>query len=289
MGKRKQSDSATGTMSSTETAAATNAPLPIETPAIQAAAETRIELPKIESTFIGPLQTDSILAAIAAQSSPAQAEAPRGGLPRYAFAASVAAAAVLGGLLGAAATAGFTREAQAPAAEPAAAVETRALKETVVRLGTELATVKASIDAANRATSSQLGKLAERFDRAEKAQAEPVAKLAKITESLDRLEKRPVAAHDVTGSVTAVDKQQSKPPVAEGWKLRDFYAGRAVVESRGGGVYEVGPGSNLPGLGKVETIKREDGRVVVVTPKGIIAAAIEQQQRRPHYAPYRYY
>ncbi len=277
MGKRKQSDSA-----------ATNAPLPIETPAIQAATDTKIELPKIESTLIGPLQPEPILAAIAAKSL-APADAPRGGMQRYAFAASVAAAAVLGGLLGAAATAGFTHETKAPAAEPAAAIETRALKETVVRLGTELATVKASIDAANRHAAAQFGKLAERFDRAEKAQAEPAAKLARITESLDRLEKRPVAAHDVTGAVTTVEKQQAKPPVAEGWKLRDFYAGRAVVESRGGGVYEVGPGSNLPGLGKVETIKREDGRVIVVTPKGIIASAIEQQQRRPQYAPYRYY
>ena len=153
MGKRKQSGSATGAVSSTEPTAAVSAPLPVENPAIQAATYTKIELPKIESTLIGPLQTEPILAAIAAKSL-AQADALRGGMQRYAFAASVAAAAVFGGLLGAAATAGFTREAQGPIAELAAAVETRALKETVVRLGPELATVKASIDAANQATSS---------------------------------------------------------------------------------------------------------------------------------------
>ena len=62
-------------------------------------------------------------------------------------------------------------------------------------------------------------------------------------------------------------KEESKPPVAEGWRLRDFYAGRAVVESRNGTLFEVGPGSNLPGLGRVETIKRENGKVVVVTRK----------------------
>ena len=38
-----------------------------------------------------------------------------------------------------------------------------------------------------------------------------------------------------------------------------------MVESRNGTLFEVGPGSNLPGLGRVEAIKRENGRVVVVT------------------------
>ncbi len=39
--------------------------------------------------------------------------------------------------------------------------------------------------------------------------------------------------------------------------------------------------SNVPGLGKVETIKRENGKVVVVTAGGIIAASLEP--RRPSY------
>ena len=72
----------------------------------------------------------------------------------------------------------------------------------------------------------------------------------------------------MTGSVTSIEKQQSKPPSLEGWRLRDFYAGRAVVESRNGTLFEVGPGSKLPGVGQVETIKREDGKVVVTTPEG---------------------
>src|SRR5215207_9160611 len=109
MGKRKQSDFATGTVSSIEATQAADTPLAIETPAIQTAAQTKIDLPKIESAPIGSLQAEPILAAIAAQ-APAQAAAQRAGMQRYAFAASVAVAAVLGGLLGAAATAGFTRE-----------------------------------------------------------------------------------------------------------------------------------------------------------------------------------
>ena len=63
--------------------------------------------------------------------------------------------------------------------------------------------------------------------------------------------------------------------------------GRAVVESRSGTLFRVGPGSNVPGLGRVESIKRENGRVVVTTANGIIAASLEQ--RRPTYFnPYRW-
>ena len=146
--------------------------------------------------------------------------------------------------------------------------------------------VKAGIASAQRNTGTQFGKLTERLDRTEKAQAEPVGKLAKIQESIDRLEQRQQhagaavpPASEVTGSV--VPKEESRPLVAEGWRLRDFYDGRAVVESRNGTQFRVVPGSNVPGLGRVETIKRENGKVVVVTASGIIAASLEP--RRPNY------
>ena len=77
------------------------------------------------------------------------------------------------------------------------------------------------------------------------------------------------AAPDATGSIAT--KQQDKPPVVAGWYLRDVFDGRALVESRYG-LYEIGPGAPLPGVGRVETIKRQDGRWVVVTPKGLIVS-----------------
>jgi hypothetical protein len=92
---------------------------------------------------------------------------------------------------------------------------------------------------------------------------------------------------DVTGSVAVAKiepKQEAKPPLAEGWHLLDVYAGRAMVESRSGRVFEVGPGSNLPELGRVEGIRREDGRMVVVTRNGIIAASTERR-RMPRFMP----
>jgi hypothetical protein len=223
-------------------------------------------------------------------------DAPSGlHLPRYApLAAAVVFAVVLGALAGAATTAGLMRD-SLPPPSIAAADATRDLQKTVAQLSSELATLKSGIASAQRSTTSQFGKLADRLDRTEKAQAEPAAKLAKIQESVERLDKRQqqaMASADVTGSVTPkpgalTPKDQAHPPIAEGWRLRDYYAGRAVLESRNGTLYEVGPGANVPGLGKIESIKRENGKVVVLAKGGIVTAAIDP--RRPPYGPsYRY-
>ncbi len=258
----------------------------------------QIELPKDEtphdaqtaSASIWSLDTAKLYFANARQHMP--------------LAASLGIAAVLGALAGAAATTALTSETPKPAVETrTAGDDTRTLKETLVRISSELATLKASVDAANRNSGSQLNKLSERLDRAEKAQAEPSAKIAKIADSLDRLEKRQVAAsapattvaalqppvhQDVTGSVGSAEKLQAKLPVVEGWKLHEFFGGRAVVENRmTGSLFEVGPGSNLPGLGRIETIRREDNRIVIVTPKGIISAALDPRRQPAPYYPYR--
>jgi hypothetical protein len=207
--------------------------------------------------------------------------------PSYApIAAASVFAVALGAIAGAASTSNLFRD-SSPPADMVAANANRALQDSVAQLSSELATLKTGIASAQRSTSTQFGKLVERLDRTEKAQAEPVGKLAKILESIDRLEQRqqhaaapaPVPAPEVTGSVTP--KEEPRPQVAEGWRLRDFYDGRAVVESRNGMQFRVGPGSNVPGLGRVETIRRENGKVVVVTASGIITASLEP--RRPNY------
>lgn len=269
-------------------ASTTDQPLPLDGQLIDAEAKTiTIDLTAI-GTRIEPPETETI----ERDGNTEQRFAPDAGDPaRRKFpllAASLAFAVIVGGLAGVAVSAVLSG---APPAAPAAAValtdETRTLQERVVRLSGELATLKAGIEAANRTSATQLNKISERLDRAEKAQIEPTAKLAKISESLDRLERRTASAAtpDVTGSVTSVEKQQSKPPVIEGWMLRDYYAGRAVLENRNGRLYEVGPGSNLPGVGQIETIKRVDGKVVVTTPKGIITSSLEPPRRPAYHLP----
>jgi len=262
-------------------AAPAKGPLLIEGPKATAATDSTI-------IDLEPLHT-----ATANEGASAESVAPeqisRWRLPATApLAAAITLAVALGAIAGAAATSSLMRE-QSPA--PIVADSTRSLQESVAQLGSELATLKAGIANAQRSASTQFSKLTERLDRADKAQAEPQARLAKIQESIDRLEHRPqqaavAPAHEVTGSV-APPKEESKPQVAEGWRLRDFYDGRAVVESRNGTLFKVAPGSNVPGLGRVETIKRENGRVTVVTASGIIAASLEP--RRPAYfMPYRW-
>jgi len=210
-------------------------------------------------------------------------------LPTYApLAAGLALAVIAGALAGAAATAFLTGPAPST---PVVAESTPALPNSVAQLSSELAAVKSGVVTAQRSASTQFGKIAERLDRAEKAQAEPAGKLAKLQESLDRLEHRqqvasaPAAANadasDITGSIKP--KEESKPQVVEGWRLRDYFDNHAILEGKNGTLFRVGQGSVVPGLGKIE-IKRENGKVVVVTPSGIITASLEP--RRPGYSYY---
>ncbi len=213
---------------------------------------------------------------------------------RAALAASLAFAMAIGAVAGGAAGHYVWPSSNAATPVPSAADEVRALRETVVRLSTDMTALQARIDNASRSTSAQIGKLGERIDRVAKADAEPAAKLAKMSDALDRMERRLAAAPDVTGSVTAVAKTSAQPPQpspVDGWRLRQFFGGRALVESRTGELYEVGPGASLPGLGRVESIRRQDGKVIVVTAKGQIAGAPEPRRMPmppPRYMQYRY-
>lgn len=63
----------------------------------------------------------------------------------------------------------------------------------------------------------------------------------------------------------------NRPKVVEGWVLRDVGRGGALIEGRGG-LYEVYTGDPVPGLGKVDAIKKQDGRWVVYTTKGLVVA-----------------
>jgi len=203
-----------------------------------------------------------------------------------AVAAAVILAAIAGAFGGALATAGLSHRGDAG---NAAAAEVKTLDGQVTQLQSEIAALKASLDHANKLASAQLGKATDRLDRLEKAQAEPAAKIAKLTETVDKLrtaQAQPAspapttvasaAPGEVTGSI-APKPEAAKPqpagrlPTVEGWVLRDVYDGGAVIEGRGGS-YEVYAGDPVPGLGRVDAIRRQDGRWVVVTSRGLIVA-----------------
>jgi hypothetical protein len=144
----------------------------------------------------------------------------------------------------------------------------------------ELATLKASVDGATRGANGQFAKLVDRLDRVEHAQAEPSAKLTHIAEAVDRLEKKnvaaaaPLAAPETTGSIGAPPSSVEGgkgDKLLQDWIVQDARHGHALVASRFGGVFDVTVGGMLPGLGHVQSIKRQDGQWVVLTDKGLIS------------------
>jgi TolA-binding protein len=163
-------------------------------------------------------------------------------------------------------------------------IEVNALRGVITQLSAEVASLKASLDTNAKTASSQLNKIAERVERSERAQAEPAARVAKLSELLERIDKRTAAASaptipasapalasaapETTGSIAP--KQQERPAIVSDWILREVYRGRALVENARFGMYEVAPGNSLPGIGRIENIRRQDGRWVVVTPRGLI-------------------
>jgi hypothetical protein len=207
-----------------------------------------------------------------------------------ALAAVVALAALAGALGGALATSGLTHVAN----DDVAAGGNRALEASIARIDSDILSLKASLEHTSKIGMSQFNKTSDRLDKVEKAQAEPAAKLAKLSEAVDKLRAAPAptpvaaapaasaAQKEVTGSVTppatAAQAAATPPkaevgrlPTVEGWILRDVANGGALIEGRQG-VYEVYAGDPVPGLGRVDAIRRQDGRWVVVTSKGLIVA-----------------
>jgi len=246
-------------------------------------AARKIELANIEAPHLAPQIDeltpssggDAAAADDAARESGEESAAPH--VSRFTvLAASLALAAALGAMVGALVAYGLARPGAIPAVAGRTALEEiQALKENVVQARVELAALKLSIDSANRNTGAQLSRISERIDRVERSQAEPAAKLTKALDTLERLSRGEAASKDVTGSVVASASglnQPAKPAAVEGWVVRDVYRGTALIEGRMG-VIEVDQGDVVPGLGRVDAIRKQDGRWVVVTPKGLIMPA----------------
>jgi hypothetical protein len=259
----------------------------IEAPAIQPSLDTRIEMPP--TAAIPALERikrknakratseEGSEAARASEPAGTEAPAPARSNKFVLLAASVALAAAFGGLVGGLAAPG---PATAPPQGPIATEETRALRDSIAQIKTELGALRTAIESGTRNTTTQFTKVGERFDRVERAQAAPAATLTKAIEALDRLERRVQPANasaDVTGSVAAqpvaaVPTPPARPAIVEGWVVRDVYRGVALLQGRRLGTIEVEAGDSIPGVGRIESIKRQDGRWVVVTPKGLITS-----------------
>jgi hypothetical protein len=233
-------------------------------PAADVASPIAVDTPAVATIASKPVAAIAATAEITSPQTNAAAPSSRFAL----LAASVGFAAALGAVIGSLSTMSLARAPEVAADTTPAPDQGRTLK-ALAQIGADVTALKTSIETSNRGANSQFTKISERLDRTERAQAEPAAKLAALTESFSRLEHRIAPTADVTGSITA--KDPAKPSILEGWVVRDIYRGRAVVENRNR-AYEVGPGSNLPGIGRIEAITQQNGRWVVVTPKGLIVS-----------------
>jgi hypothetical protein len=196
-------------------------------------------------------------------------QAPR--VPR--LAAAIALAIAGGAVAGSLGTLWITRADQRE--QVLARNETNQLKSAIERLNSDLATVRANVESANRGTNTQFTRLTERMDKVERT--EPVAKIAKINETLERLDRRTRDLPDLPPvperiSAPVPIKEIPRVSVVPGWVVRSVYDGMALIQGRIG-LIEVEVGDPLPGGGRVEAIRRQEGRWVVVTSKGLILAA----------------
>jgi len=248
-------------------------------------AQAKSELPSVESPPISPatetpaIATDTPAPAIEpiAAATPtvepitdaAPVAKPRFVLrprhKRYALlAASVTFAAALGAVVGALASGGFS----APARPDVAAIEeNKAMQQSIARLGKEVTTLKASLEQANKSAHIQIAKISERLEHA----------TAEVTGSISAPQTTapvltPLPSPRPTPRIAAVEPPPpARPSVVAGWTIRDTRNGYVYVENHGE-LYQVVLGAPLPGLGPVQSVKRQDGRWVVLTPKGIIVS-----------------
>jgi hypothetical protein len=299
------------TMESPAIAADHEAP-PKADPKIEAPkVEPKMEAPKVEASKVEPpRETAKVLSVspgtrsrheeASTQSATLEA-APR--RSRFAAMAAVVALATIAGAIGGAlATAGLTHVADAAVTSSG----NGALESAIARIDADIVALKAGLEHTSKLGMSQFNKANDRLDKIEKAQTEPAAKLAKLSEAVDKLRGTQAAApaapvtaaaaapaastapKDVTGTVTtptgaaalpAPAASPAAPPktevarlqTVEGWVLRDVSHGGALIEGRRG-LYEVYAGDPVPGLGRVDAIRKQDGRWVVVTTKGLVVS-----------------
>ncbi len=226
---------------------------------------------------------------------------------RFAFlAATIAVAAGLGSIAGAAGYSGVSHLMAAPEAKPAPQVvrvdnsaEMKSLRETAAQLragfrqlNDNVNALRASLEGTGKSASPQLAKindavarLSETIERQERSHAETAQRIAKATDALDKLERRAGAAMsgaDVTGSVAApaaksrvaeakpTISRPPEPPTVEGWRLRRVVDGDLAIVEGPDRVIEVVPGDTIRGVGRVHDIKKIGGRWAVLTASGLI-------------------
>jgi hypothetical protein len=177
--------------------------------------------------------------------------------------ASIGLAIAIGATGGSFSALGFLQWAELGVTEaapmPTMVDETRAIWSAVTRLQNDMAVLRSNDESTGTGSST--------------------GQLAAITDRVDRIEKRigTLQEKEATGSVqgapaTNATSRRQRGGVS-GWSVRDVYRNAALIQGSQFGMIEVSPGDNIPGLGRIHSIRQKDGRWVVVTSKGVITSA----------------
>ncbi len=266
-------------------------------------AANKLDLPSVESPSISPADLVSepaavaapIIASIVEPASVPAAEAPVAPVVEAAvtvtsaawpsvtlfslkprqkrqalLAASVAIAGAVGAVTGAVLSSGFALS--TPQTTIAAAEERKAMEQTIAQLTKDVTTLRTGLEIANKSAHAQIAKIAERADRIERTvSAELVTGSISAPQTVPAVPV-PVPTPRPAPRIAAPEvAPPARPQIVQDWAIREARDGYVYVQGHGD-VFQVVPGAPLPGLGPVESIRRQDGRWVVTTPKGIIVS-----------------
>lgn len=217
--------------------------------------------------------------------------------PRPAWVAPLAALAVAIGLVITACTGVIVYMTMQPSRTSAtASTEIRNLRDTVAQLRRQVSGVsealdgvRTAVDLSSKATTDRFGRFADNLDRIERVSSSSTAKLDKLAQAQAGLSalansqpqppalSMPVVASaassgDPTGSVSLPESASLPKKVVKGWFVRQAYEGIAILQGPNG-VVEAVLGQQVPGLGHIDEIKNENGRLVVLSSAGAILSA----------------
>src|SRR3954470_2966371 len=170
----------------------------------------------------------------------------------------------------------------------------RNLRATVPQLrrqgtgGSEsLDSLRTSVDLSSKATTDRFGRFADNLDRIDRASSSSTAKLERLAQAAvsapamsppqPPAQSMPMIASagsgvDTTGSLLASERAPAPKKVVKGWSVRQAYEGIAILQGPNG-LVEAILGQQVPGLGHIEEISNENGRLVVLSSSGAILPA----------------
>ena len=168
-----------------------------------------------------------------------------------------------------------------PVPAPAPVADSPALRADMQGLKDDFARAQQNL-------AAKLDQLIGRVERVERASQAPAAKLDQIASRLAQLEQNtgsvsaPVAQTAPAGPTASAAPNASAAPVTSGigdpkakalsgWSVREVFDGIAVVDGPYG-TMEVVAGDSIPGVGRVDAIRRRGGTWILVTSRGTITS-----------------